>query len=67
MVSDIDIVMLVQQMTGVSGPLPDAGRSISSGVMACQACEKINFTFGGMRLLEKSINELVTAINLIKI
>ncbi len=66
-VSDVDIVTLVQQMTGVSGPLPDVGRSISSGVMACQACEKINFTFGGMRLLEKSINELVTAINLIKI
>ena len=59
-VSHRDIVLLVQQIAGVAGPLPEAGSPLA-GVMRCEGLERLGVRFGGRPLFEATIRDLVAA------
>jgi nucleoside-diphosphate-sugar epimerase len=60
-VSNHEIVRLVNEFAGTDGPLPDEGDP-PSGMMRSEALKALSVTFGGRPLFEKTVAELVAAI-----
>ena len=60
-VSNRDIVRLVHEFTGKSGPLPEEGDP-PSGIMRSDALKALGVTFGGRSVFEKTVAGFVDAI-----
>jgi nucleoside-diphosphate-sugar epimerase len=60
-VSNREIVRLVQKYKGADGPLPDEGDP-PKGIMRSDALKALGVTFGGRPLFEKTVAELSAAI-----
>ena len=61
-VSNREIVRLVQQLTGKSGPLPEEGTPPPS-VMRTDALKGLGFAFGGKPLFERTVADLVAGVS----
>lgn len=53
------IARIVQRITGAKGPLPSEPPGLSPRVMSCRGLRERGFEFGGMDLLEQTIEEIV--------
>jgi nucleoside-diphosphate-sugar epimerase len=60
-VSTRDVVGLVQRIANVSGPLPEPAPA-PTNVMASEALAALGVRFGGVPLFEKTVAELVGAV-----
>jgi UDP-glucose 4-epimerase len=60
-VSTRDVAAIVQDLTGVRGPLPDPPASLPANVMETGRLRALGLRFGGRPLLERTVAELVAA------
>jgi nucleoside-diphosphate-sugar epimerase len=60
-VSNRELVALVREAAETPGPLP-AEETTQLGVMRTEALEALGLSFGGLPLLKRTINELVSAV-----
>lgn len=63
-ISDRDVAIIVQELAGVRGPLPEERRVPAEKVMDCGALARLGMRFGGRPLLEATVAELVRAVRL---
>ena len=61
-VTDRAVAEIVQGLTGSDGPLPDAPALPPANVMDCGALQALGSRFGGRALLERTVAELVEAV-----
>jgi UDP-glucose 4-epimerase len=60
-VSHRDIVTLVHEIAGISGPLPEEGDA-PRGLLLTAALTSLGMKFGGRARLEETVRELVAAV-----
>lgn len=61
-VSDRDVALIVQRLTGAAGPLPTEPASPPANVMATGRLQALGLRFGGRPLLERTVAELIAAV-----
>lgn len=62
-VSTTTVARMVQRITGACGPLPAEPSGPAPGTMSCDGLHERGFAFGGVPLLERTIREIVSILD----